>query len=106
LNKFARIVICGAISQYNAETPRGPQGYMNLISQRAKIEGFIVFDYRDQYPIAIEELSRGLADGTIKSKFHIVEGGLEEAPKALPMLFSGGNTGKLVVKVTEMKPRL
>jgi len=106
LNKYARIVLCGAISQYNAVKPRGLQSYLNLIAQRAKIEGFIVFDYHNEYPKAIEELGRGLADGSIKSKFHIVEGGIEEAPKALPMLFSGGNTGKLVVKVAEMKPRL
>lgn len=47
--------------------------------------------------MAIKELSRGLSNGTIKRKFHIVEGGIEQAPIALPMLFSGGNTGKLCV---------
>jgi NADPH-dependent curcumin reductase CurA len=72
---------------------------MNIISQRAKIQGFIVFDYASQYPRAIADLAAGLADGTIKQKFHIVKG-LENAPTALPMLFSGGNTGKLVVQVS------
>jgi NADPH-dependent curcumin reductase CurA len=52
------------------------------------------FDYASQYPRAIADLAAGLADGTIKQKFHIVKG-LENAPTALPMLFSGGNTGKL-----------
>ena len=52
------------------------------------------FDYQDRYPEAIAEISQGLKDGSIKSKFHIVEG-LKNAPSALPMLFSGGNTGKL-----------
>ncbi|KAL0061939.1 hypothetical protein AAF712_011223 [Marasmius tenuissimus] len=94
LNKGARVALCGAISAYNAAKPQGLQGYLSLISQRAKIEGFIVFDYQDRYPEAIAEISQGLKDGSIKSKFHVVEG-LKNAPSALPMLFSGGNTGKL-----------
>ncbi|KAF9484373.1 alcohol dehydrogenase [Pholiota conissans] len=101
LNKDARIILCGAISVYNSAKPKGLQSYLNLISQRAKIQGFIVFDYASEYPLAIKELSKGLSNGTIKRKFHIVEGGIEQAPVALPMLFSGGNTGKLVVKVSD-----
>ncbi|KDR76191.1 hypothetical protein GALMADRAFT_225868 [Galerina marginata CBS 339.88] len=101
LNKDARIILCGAISAYNASKPKGLQSYLNLISQRAKIQGFIVFDYTPEYPTAIAELAKGLSSGAIKRKFHIVEGGIEQAPVALPMLFSGGNTGKLVVKVSE-----
>ncbi|KAF5342506.1 hypothetical protein D9611_001526 [Ephemerocybe angulata] len=100
LNKDARIALCGAISQYNAVKPKGLQGYMNLISQRATLRGFIVMDYEKQYPEALTELRKGLSSGAIKRKFHVVEGGIEQAPKALPMLFSGGNTGKLVVKVS------
>ncbi|KAF9468096.1 alcohol dehydrogenase [Collybia nuda] len=101
LNQNARIILCGAISQYNAAKPAGLQNYLTLISQRAKIEGFIVLDYIPQFPAAIQELAKGLVDGSIKRKFHIVEGGIEQAPVALPMLFSGGNTGKLVVKISE-----
>jgi len=100
LNQGARIVLCGAISGYNDVKPRGLQNYMTLIGQRATLQGFIVFDYKDRYPEAIAEISKGLADGTIKRKFHIVEG-IEQAPVALPLLFSGGNTGKLVVKISE-----
>jgi len=100
LNKGARVVLCGAISEYNSVKPKGLQSYMTLISQRAKIEGFVVIDYVSQYPAAVKEIAAGLADGSIKSKFHIVEG-LEKAPEALPMLFTGGNTGKLVIKVAE-----
>ncbi|KAJ7127006.1 alcohol dehydrogenase [Mycena epipterygia] len=103
LNKGARIALCGAISQYNATKPKGLQNYLTLISQRAKIQGFIILDYTAEFPAAIEEMARGLVDGSIKRKFHIVEG-LEQAPVALPMLFSGGNTGKLVVKVSD-EPR-
>ncbi|KAJ7284978.1 hypothetical protein C8J57DRAFT_1290028 [Mycena rebaudengoi] len=100
LNKGARIALCGAISAYNAAKPTGIQNYLTLIAQRAKIQGFIILDYTSQFPAAIAEMSKGLADGSLKRKFHIVEG-LEQAPVALPMLFSGGNTGKLVVKVSE-----
>ncbi|KAJ6531778.1 alcohol dehydrogenase [Mycena capillaripes] len=103
LNKGARIALCGAISQYNAVKPKGLQNYQTLIGQRAKIQGFIILDYTEEFPAAIEEMARGLVDGSIKRKFHIVEG-LEQAPVALPMLFSGGNTGKLVVKVSD-EPR-
>lgn len=107
LNKGARIVLCGAISQYNTTEPVGLKNYLNLISQRATIQGFIVFDYARRYPEAIKELSIGLIDGTIKRKFHVIAGGVEEAPKALPLLFSGGNTGKLVVRVSpDPVPRL
>ncbi|KAJ7494720.1 alcohol dehydrogenase [Mycena galericulata] len=101
LNKGARIALCGAISQYNATKPKGLQNYLTLISMRAKLQGFIIFDYAAEFPAAIAEMAGWLADGSIKRKFHIVEG-LEQAPVALPMLFSGGNTGKLVVKVSEV----
>jgi NADPH-dependent curcumin reductase CurA len=55
------------------------------------------FDYATEFPTAIRELAIGLVDGSIKRKFHIIEGGVEQAPVALPLLFSGGNTGKLLV---------
>ncbi|KZT07789.1 alcohol dehydrogenase [Laetiporus sulphureus 93-53] len=93
MNTNARIVLCGAISDYNAR-PKGLKGYLNLISQRAKVEGFIVFDHVDRYPAALQYLGSMLKDGTLKRKFHVVEG-LENAPLALNMLFTGGNTGKL-----------
>ncbi|KAG7451157.1 alcohol dehydrogenase [Guyanagaster necrorhizus] len=98
LNKGARIALCGAISAYN-ERPKGLKNYLTLISQRAKMQGFIVFDYDSMFAEAIAEISKGLGDGSLKRKFHIVEG-LESAPAALPMLFSGQNNGKLVVKVS------
>ncbi|KXN89105.1 Putative NADP-dependent oxidoreductase YfmJ [Leucoagaricus sp. SymC.cos] len=103
LNKNARIVLC------DSAKPKGLQAYLNLISQRAKIQGFIVFDYANEYPVALSEMGKGLASGKIKRRFHVVEGGIEQAPKAIPLLFSGGNTGKLVVKVSEdpeIKPML
>ncbi|KAF7312285.1 PKS-ER domain-containing protein [Mycena indigotica] len=106
LNIGARIALCGAISQYNAAKPKGLQNYLTLIAMRAKIQGFIIFDYTAKFPAAIEEMAGALADGSLKSKFHVVEG-IEQAPVALPWLFSGKNNGKLLVKVqTEPSAKL
>ncbi|KAH8826612.1 hypothetical protein DL96DRAFT_1608471 [Flagelloscypha sp. PMI_526] len=99
LQKGARIPFFGSISGYNSP-PTPLKNYQNLIGQRAKLEGFIVFDYAAKFGDAVKELAQDLIAGTIKRKFHVVEG-LENAPAALPMLFSGGNTGKLVVKVLD-----
>ncbi|OSD06614.1 alcohol dehydrogenase [Trametes coccinea BRFM310] len=100
LKQKARIVLCGAIADYNTSKPKGLSSYTNLIAQRAKMEGFIVFDYAKRYPEAQRELASMLKDGSLKRKFHIVKG-LENAPDALNLLFSGGNTGKLVVQVSD-----
>jgi len=100
LNKGARIVLCGAISQYNAAKPTGLTSYMTLISQRAKIQGFIVFDYAARYGEAKKDITEWISQGKIKRKFHVVNG-LENCPETLQLLFSGGNTGKLVVKVAD-----
>jgi len=100
LNRGARIVLCGAISQYNSVKAVGLTSYLSLISQRAKIQGFIVFDYASQYDQAKKDISQWIAEGKIKRKFHVVNG-LESCPETLQLLFSGGNTGKLVVKVAD-----
>ncbi|KAI0707320.1 alcohol dehydrogenase [Earliella scabrosa] len=105
LNMRARIVLCGAISDYNKAKPAGLSSYLNLISQRAKIEGFLVFDYADRYPIAQKEIAGWLKDGDLKRRFHVVQG-LQNAPDALNMLFSGGNTGKLIVQVPQAVAKL
>ena len=95
----SRFVICGAISQYNSTEPKGPKNYMMIISMRIRMEGFIVFDYKDQYPAAQQELSKWLAEGKIQRKETIVKGGLGVAEKALLGLYKGTNTGKLLVEV-------
>ncbi|KAL4801258.1 hypothetical protein BDV18DRAFT_149655 [Aspergillus unguis] len=95
----ARFVICGAISQYNKAKPQGPAGYLNVISQRVTMKGFIVFDYADRYASALKEMSSWLAQGKLVRKEHIVSGGLEAAPQALVELYNGVNTGKLMVEV-------
>ncbi|KZP31736.1 NAD(P)-binding protein [Athelia psychrophila] len=100
LNRGARVVLCGAISQYNAAKPAGLTAYINLIAQRASITGFVVFDFVARYHEAVADIGAGVADGSIKRKFHIVDG-LAQAPEALTMLFAGGNTGKLVLRVSD-----
>ena len=102
LRPKARIVLCGAISQYNATGAMvGPKNYMALLVQRARMEGMVVFDYADRFPAAIAELAGYLKDGRMHSREDIVEGGIAAFPRALDMLFSGQNFGKLVLKVAE-----
>jgi NADPH-dependent curcumin reductase CurA len=94
-----RVVLCGAISSYNARGGAiGPANYSMLIIRRGRMEGFIILDYFDRFPQAQAEMAGWLASGEIKSAEHIVEG-LEHAPDALNLLFTGGNTGKVIVKV-------
>jgi NADPH-dependent curcumin reductase len=103
LNNFARVPICGLISQYNkTELPSGPDRIsllQGLILQRSlKIQGFIVSNYQDRIPDFIRDMSGWLAAGKMKYREDIVDG-LENAPKAFLGLFSGENFGKLVVRV-------
>jgi len=98
INKGARIVICGAISQYNNTQPAPLNGYLSLLVNSARMEGFIVFDYRKRYDEAIGNLYEWMKEGKIKQKVDIVDG-LENAPKALLKLFEGLNNGKLLIKI-------
>jgi len=99
INLKARIVICGAISQYNNTTPvRGPANYLALLVNRARMEGMVVFDYAPRYPEAVQRLGAWLREGAIKSREHVVEG-FERFPDTLTMLFEGKNFGKLVLKI-------
>jgi NADPH-dependent curcumin reductase CurA len=94
-----RIVLCGAISGYNDRaSARGPVNYSNLITKRGRMQGFIILDYLDRFPEAQADIAGWLATGEIKSAEHIVAG-LENAPDALNLLFTGGNTGKVIVEV-------
>jgi NADPH-dependent curcumin reductase CurA len=94
-----RVVLCGAISGYNdRDAVRGPANYRALIIRRGRMEGFIILDYFDRFPDAQAELAGWLTSGELKAREHIVEG-LEHAPDALNLLFTGGNTGKVIVQV-------
>ena len=96
----ARVVICGAISQYNnKEAIKGPSNYLSLLVNRARMEGMVVTDYVQRYPEALREMAGWLASGQLKSREDIVEG-LETFPDTLMKLFTGENFGKLILKVS------
>ncbi|WP_309890958.1 NADP-dependent oxidoreductase [Archangium sp.] len=95
----ARIIICGAISQYNNTTAvKGPSNYLSLLVNRASMTGMVVFDYADRYGEAAREMAGWMAAGKLKSREDIVEG-FQTFPETLLKLFKGENTGKLVLKV-------
>lgn len=94
----ARVVLCGAISNYNAGEPRGPRNYMNLLVRRARMEGFVVFDYLSRTDEAMRELVPLVMEGKIRHR-EDVRPGLESAPAALVDLYSGDNRGKLLVEI-------
>ncbi|MHB8572983.1 MAG: NADP-dependent oxidoreductase [Candidatus Dormibacteria bacterium] len=99
LARGARIVICGAISQYNNTTPApGPANYMALLVDRATMRGFLVFDYMDRYGEAITKMAGWYREGKLRSREDVVDG-IDNFPDALLRLFRGDNRGKQVLKV-------
>ena len=99
LAMHGRVVLCGAISQYaTGAEPVGPANYLNLIGKRGRMEGFIVLDYADRFPEAQAKLFEWAVSGRIHTAEHVVDG-LEHAPEALNMLFTGANLGKVIVRV-------
>jgi NADPH-dependent curcumin reductase CurA len=100
LSMKARVVICGAISQYNNDTPvKGPSNYLALLVRRARMEGFIVFDYARRYAEAAQDIAGWIASGQIKTREHVVTGTIDDFPDTLQMLFRGENVGKLVLEL-------
>ncbi|WP_076997941.1 NADP-dependent oxidoreductase [Variovorax sp. KK3] len=103
LARNARIIICGAISQYNnanSAPAQGPKNYLSLLVNRARMQGMVVFDYADRYHVAVAEMAGYLKDGRMKSREDVVEG-IDTFPEALTKLFTGENFGKLVLKVAD-----
>ncbi len=99
INLKARIIICGAISQYNNTTAvAGPKNYLSLLVNRARMEGIVVFDYADRFNQAVSQLAQYLQDGSMHSKEDVVVG-LNTFPEALLKLFNGENFGKLILQV-------
>jgi NADPH-dependent curcumin reductase len=99
----ARVVLCGAISQYNnlgERTPVGPKNYFNLIMQGARMEGFLVFHFLARYPEAIAEMSKWYSEGKLKNEVDLQQG-LENAPKTIIRLFTGANFGKQLLKLAD-----
>jgi NADPH-dependent curcumin reductase CurA len=101
LARGARVVICGAISQYNSTTGiKGPSNYLSLLVNSARMEGFVVFNYQSRYGEAAREMAGWMMAGKLKSKEDIVEG-FQTFPDTLLRLFRGENVGKLMIKVAD-----
>jgi len=101
LARGARVVICGAISQYNASEPvPGPSNYIALLVSRATMTGFVVSDFADRFPQAIAEMAGWVNDGRLRSVEDTVPGDIELFPDMLARLFTGQNTGKLALQIT------
>jgi NADPH-dependent curcumin reductase CurA len=97
----ARIVLCGGISSgYTMELPPGPKHIMQLVIQRARMEGFLILDYADKFPAAIQEMAGWVRDGRITVE-EDVQQGLENAPQTLNRLFTGQNMGKQLLKIAD-----
>lgn len=100
LRRGARVVICGAVSQYNASgRAPGPSNYLSLLVERASMTGFVVFDYVSRYQEAIAEMAGWVVEGRLRSVEDTVPGDIELFPNMLARLFAGQNTGKLVLEL-------
>jgi NADPH-dependent curcumin reductase len=101
LARHARVVVCGSISQYNNDGPaHGPANYMALLVDRARMEGFLVFDFASRYPEAAAQMAGWVAEGRLLSVEDIVTG-LENFPETLLRLYRGENLGKLLLAVED-----
>ncbi len=99
LARGARVVICGAISQYNdMANIYGIKNYMKILTARGSLSGIIVFDYLSRYPEGKQAISQWLQNGQIHNQEHIIQG-IEQFSQALKMLFTGENLGKLLIKI-------
>jgi hypothetical protein len=100
MNPFGRIALCGLISAYNATSmPEGPKNLRAVLTQRLTMRGLIVFDWASRIPEAIRDLGQWHKDGKLKIKEDVREGGVDAFPGVLNLLYTGGNFGKLVLKV-------
>ena len=98
MNPFSRIVICGLIAEYNATQPYGYKNMRAVLVNRIRMQGMIVFDWRDRYGEALKALGAMHAQGKLKTRESVLEG-LENAPRGLISLLKGGNFGKQLVKL-------
>lgn len=100
MNTFGRIPVCGLISAYTAtKLPEGPKNLRAVLTQRLTMRGLIVFDWADRIPEAIRELGAWHKAGKLKIREDVREGGIDAYPDVLNLLYTGGNFGKLVLKV-------
>ncbi len=100
MNRFGRIAVCGLISAYNAtEPPPGPRNFRSILVNRLTVQGLIVFDFADRYDEATWQLGEWHADGRLKMFEDVRDGGVDAFPDVLNELYTGGNFGKLVLRV-------
>lgn len=100
MNVFGRIPVCGLISAYNATAvPEGPKNLRAVLTQRLRMQGLIVFDWANRVPEAISQLGQWHKEGKLKIREDVREGGLDAFTDVLNLLYTGGNMGKLVLKV-------
>jgi NADPH-dependent curcumin reductase CurA len=98
----ARIVICGAISQYNSDGGMtGPRNYMNLLVYRARMEGFVVFDFASRYKEGVAQMAEWMQAGSLRAHEDVARGSVEDFPATLLRLFRGENLGKLVLQIAD-----
>ena len=99
IRKHARIVICGAISQYNNTTAvQGPKNYLSLLVNRGSMKGMVVLDYAPKYRMAMKEMAQWIQEGKLKTKEDVYEG-IENFRETFYRLFNGDKMGKLVLKI-------
>ncbi len=94
-----RIIICGATSQYNTADIYGPKNYMVLATLRARMEGFIIYDYEDRFDAVRREMAQWVKDGRLKLRENIVEGSIVDYPQMLHRLYEGENIGKMMMRI-------
>ncbi len=100
MNTFGRVAICGMISMYNStEPPKALANLRSILVNRLKVRGFIVFDFVEKYGEALQTLGKWHAEGKLKLRQDVRDGGIEAFPDVLNLLYTGGNFGKLVLKV-------
>jgi NADPH-dependent curcumin reductase CurA len=99
LNAFARIPLCGLVSQYNATEPYGVKNFGALLTNRATVQGFIVSEHMDRWPAALADLAKHVTEGRLKYRESIAKG-LESAPQAFIGMLAGKNFGKQLVDLT------
>ncbi len=100
LNTFGRVAMCGAISTYNAtELPPGPRNLFQAVAKRLTLRGYIITDHEDRYGDFVRDVGAWVAEGRVKFRETIVDGGVEAAPQAFIDLLRGANVGKMVVRL-------
>ena len=97
------VLLCGSTSQYTEDTMGGPSNYIWLGSMRARLQGFVIFDYIDKYPEARENMSKWINSGLLKIPEYSWEGDIADFPKTFRKLFEGKNLGKMLLKLSNIE---